>query len=60
MPSGRVEPGGGKSRYKAEAEILDSTEGVGAGHSTEEGQDNITWSEGRPRTLVMRTRTEAG
>ncbi len=60
VPAGGVEPGGGTSRYKAEAEILDSTEGVGAGHSTEEGQDNITWPEGRPRTLVMRTMTEAG
>ncbi len=31
MPAGGVEPSGGKSRYKVEAEIPDSAEGVGAG-----------------------------
>jgi len=60
VPAREVERGGVESGYKVGAEILDSAEGVGAGHSTGEGQDNITWQEGRPRTLVMRAMTEAG
>jgi len=60
VPAREVERGGVESGYKVGAEILDSAEGVGAGHSTGEDQDNITWQEGRPRTLVMRAMTEAG
>lgn len=55
-----VDHGGSELEYKVRAEILSSTEGVGAGHSTVERQDNRTWQEGRPRTLVMRAMTEAG
>lgn len=60
VPVRGVEHGGSELAYKVHAEIAGSTEGVGAGHSTVERQDNRTWQEGRPRTLVARSVTGAG
>jgi len=47
VPVRGVVHGGSEPGYKAEAEILGGTEGVGAGHSTEECQDNRTWQGGK-------------
>lgn len=60
VPARGVVQGGGVSGYKVRTEIRDSTEGIGVGHSTVERQDNITWQEGRPHTLVMRAMTGVG
>lgn len=60
MPASGVVHSGSEPAYKVHTEIVGGTEGVGAGHNTVDHQDSITWSEGRPRTLVMRSMTGTG
>jgi hypothetical protein len=60
IPDRGAIPGGSRSWHKAPAENHARIEGVGVGHSTDDGRDNTPRSEGRSPTLVRWALTETG